>query len=860
MNTYLNFNSDKENYQHKDSNDILLNIISVDKTNEWNNAFTMRRSKKPSHIVSLNQIPELLKNTEFFEKNDVAEVLRGDYCRLYFDIDCHTEEEMDDAFKAFELVFHIVKILAEDHDLEPVEIIGGYAETKHLTNELIQKLYDDYDLVNGDNFVIIETEQPKAKYFSSHLYLRSFYFSRNALYNLFKDFNSKQKKLNSNLPETLDTTVYVRGQRIFRFPFSGKAISGRGIPCLTDYAFEVLNKSPDVFIATKTENDTNFISENSQTYDKINNYLQTFMPKIEAATKKENKKYIEELSDKIKNNDTKIKHNVLTHTPQSEWYFNLIKQIQKHIYFNPEATKDEIIKHFSKEEYRYITQVHKNKILNVSAIISAYNIAKENPLSAGKLKKEILNVGRIESKDMMDYFKFRNIVTSYKGVDYVTLAQLIHSSFAFFTRTEEEKTAINFIAFKTVDGIIVQSFEAFKKQLDTTPVTIRINEKGKIYECDITKAFKFYDKYKSRYYDFELASEREDVLSLYTQPTQPTHIEQELPDEVDKIFDLYATVYDPKNDGSYVNTVDQERKEYIINWFAYMLQNPAHRNLTCLQLSAAPGIGKNLITNTICQYLKRFSWDNANIDNIIGTYNGGVDKKLFIVMNEIDTSNHNKDKLKSTITDPKIPINEKYGQSYMGKNCANYLMFTNHFDTQTISENDRRFAFIHSTAKPYPKDFYNSIVNPLTSSLKDDLAEKFINYLLSKDLTGYDPSFAPTFDKDKIYKLRSEKRSAVYRFVVDMFNSNSPELVNGVIIVEKLLNDINEYLRFAEKSLSEKYGLTDNLDDDIFNELSKKNITTRTIQDIINFNDEDPYVITKCYKSFARKKLIIMQK
>lgn len=885
QNTYNTFNNNS-NQNIEPNNNIYYNLVKVSDTTERYSAFTLSLRKQPTKACTLNDL-SYFANNEIYKTYDVAEVLRGDYSRLFFDIDCHTEEEFEDQFyKAFEVVKNIVDIIAKATGLEPENILSGYIESKSLNQNQLQdiaeKLAEDYYFVYDENAMILKTEQQKAKYISSHLYLRGVYFTRAGLKKLFRDFNSKAKQSLTTMPEILDCCVYVEGQRIFRHPYSGKAIQARGTPKLNQLSQDFLNRLPDAFVATKTENDKIFISENSKTFSDIDNYLNTFKLKInpqdildETKSKKYFKSFDIKEDDKLYNS---IKAHVATHTSHSQWYFELVKKVQYYIYKNPNTTDEELINHFSAPEFRYTTQTHKRQLLQISSIKAAIKLAKENPLEEGKIKKELVKAAPVDAQHMVKLDIFKKIVGKYKGVDILTLAELLHNTFIFFTRADDLKESIKYIAFKdNKEQIQVKSIEAFKSYLQTYPIPVRLlknelatdQDKGlihelKIYRLDIIQAFNILDMFKSRYYDFDLCSADEDVFDLFKpldKPEEPVP----LPEEVDKIFDLYATTEDKEDQDNITYKVDIERKKYILNWFAWLLQHPEDRNKTCLQISAKQGIGKNIITNTIAQALSnRFAFDNANIDNIIGTYNGGVDKKLLIVMNEVDNKAKNIDKLKSTITDPHIPINEKYGASYMGTNHANYVIFTNHTDTKTIAPNDRRFAFIKTNAEPLPKEFYTKIVDSRTSCLKHDIAQQFIDHLLTRDLSNYKNNEAPIFDKVMIYENRKEMRSAIYRLVDAIFENSNDEntkLVHGVLIIPDLVEQLKLYRQGTLNSICDYYGIQNkSIEKDLDSELKKEEMTPKGITKIIGFNDEDPYQITRCKKNFARDKNIIQKK
>ena len=123
------------------------------------------------------------------------------------------------------------------------------------------------------------------------------------------------------------------------------------------------------------------------------------------------------------------------------------------------------------------------------------------------------------------------------------------------------------------------------------------------------------------------------------------------------------------------------------------------------------------------------------------------------------------------------------------------------------------------------------------------------------------PAIIPIFDKLDLYEQRKSKRSAVYRLVDYVFEESKPE--NGVLIIPDLIVDLDSFLHNVLPSIAEKYGIKehkDEIDNDIRTELKNKEISTRTISNIIGFVDEDPYVISRCRAKYARDKNVIKRR
>lgn len=861
-NTYNNWNSQHSDNTYTDSNDITFYYVSLEKAKKMKaknpafSSFNLHSSIHTNLNFNISEIPEQLLDNNFYFNNDVSEVLRGDYSRLFFDIDCYElnileDESESDICKGLTQIKNILMLITNDYS----KYFGGYVETCKLSSEgnnqptsWISYLLETY--LGTTKHIKIVYNPNTHKEFSAHFYLSKYYINRVSLYNLFSDFNSKIKKMNSSLAECVDCSVYVRSQRIFRFPFSGKCLDNRKpspyLPQLKPNDFKFM-------VCGKTDLEDIFISEKSEIYDKIKTYLKSL--KLEIVKSKIKGK--EKIKDYVDEQVSKINFKKFVPSTQSEWYHNLIKQIQYKIFENSQITDDELFNEFIQPKYQYITQIHKNTVINVSATKSAIQKARQNKLSLKDIKTSFINeFGELK-------YTINEVIEKLNyPVNILQLADIIYNGFIFFKkRTTDNPQSLDLAFLDASKNIRIQTIKNFDEieKANPTKIKLLINKNDVQEEVIITlsQAIRIMP-FRQTKEEYTIYSNDNNVLSLYN----PKEIKKcdTLNPYHDKIFDLMATERTINDSLEFEYTINPEKKQFLINFFAYIVQHPESRNRICLQISSVPGLGKNMLTNSICQYLGDFAWGNSTVDNVIGNYNGGVDTKLLIVMNEADTKEKNTDKMKSAITEDTIPINVKFGRAYTGINHASYIIFTNHLDTKTIASNDRRFAFIKSDGVPMPKEWYAEMINPKDkTSIRQDLVDNLIGYLKGVDLSNYNSSDAPVFDKQLIYISRFEKRSIYFKIIyIILHTSFKPvmTLSNFIDMIKQVKGGILTFKDFEEtKNISEL--------DDYVDELTEANdnINNRTIMNLINFNDEDDIEIKKWKKrdELRDKKVICLK-
>lgn len=861
-NTYNNWNSQHPDNTYADSNDITFYYVSLAKAKQMKaknpafSSFNLHSSIHTNLNFNITDIPKQLLDNNFYFNNDVSEVLRGDYSRLFFDIDCYElnlleTEEASDICCGLSQIKTILSCITKDYK----KYFGGYVETcresksegNNKPSGWISNLLKKY-LGTTKNIKIVYNPNTH-KEFSAHFYLSKYYFNRVSLYKLFSNFNSKVKKVNSSLADCIDCTVYVRSQRIFRFPFSGKCLDNRKP---SPYLPQLQESDLKFMVCGKTDLEDTFISEESETYDKIKTYLNSLRLEI-VKSKIKGKEKIKDYVDDFVN---EIDFKKYLPSAQSEWYHKLIKQMRYKIIESPSITDDELFNEFIQPKYQYITQRHKNTVINASATKSAIIKAREKDLCL----KDVLcenEIGEIK-------YTINEIVERLKKpVNIILLADIIYNGFIFFKKmTTDNPQCLDLAFLDASKNIKIQTIENFDKIQKANPTKIRLllNKGFGIQEevvITLSQAIRIMP-FRQTKEEYTIYSTNENKLSLYNQK----HIEKcdTLNPYHDKIFDLMAQERTINDSLEFEYTTNQEKKQFIINFFAYIIQHPESRNRICLQISSVPGLGKNMLTNSICQYLGDFAWGNSTVDNVIGNYNGGVDTKLLIVMNEADTKEKNTDKMKSAITEEEIPINIKFGRAYTGINHASYVIFTNHLDTKTIASNDRRFAFIKSDGVPMPKEWYAEMINPEDkTTIRKDLVDNLIGYLMNVDLSAYNSSLAPVFDKQLIYNSRFDKRSIYFKIIyIILHSANKPAILlkDFIDMIKQVKGGFLTFKDFEEtKDIPE---LEDYIDE--LNEV-RDDINNRTIENLINFNDEDDIEIKKWKKrdELRDKKVICLK-
>lgn len=873
-NSHHTWNSQHARTQYQPGDLIYFNIV---KRMPGRDSFRLSTEKMPNFLLNAQNFTDFDKRS-LYEQNDIAEILRSDFSRLFFDIDVDngvfTPQELN-------LTLEQIKTIISLLTIPPTNVYGVIEITTRKT--VAQDLYLSW-IQAFPNLMIISTPY-NDKEFSAHLYVSGYYFNRTDLYNLFSlglNHYNKDPELVCHLSSYIDHSIYVRAgaQKVFRFALSGKAMKNRPPPPFTDEQLHFVSNHILNYVCTKTEIDTHVITEASQEYQALKAYLDQFKGRHAARDTRRMKKQdmMDELEDDILHHERISKKYIAKQTTHALWWRSLILQIKNHLLSNPQATDEQLFDIFIREEYQYFSNSNNRRIRQPSDVRSAIREARKTEYIS---IEDIIDLSEQSKPDdefmnknnsllyTLEQFKMK--VQDIDGVSIPEFCKLLHFTFIFFTRSDSDKTsALSILYTETKEKkIVVKGYEEFLKMMKPSPINVRLirqiekvdgRKKDQtpqivqiIQTISLASAFTLFDKYKQKFYDFRLCAKNTESLkyfSMYSNPT--TAPKTPLPAQIDEILNIIATERSEEPNVDFC--VNEEKKEYILNWFAYLLQHPESRNAVCLQVSTVQGIGKNILSNAVCDYLGSFfSEPSKDIDKVIGTYNGGIDNKLLIVMNEVDTSKKNTDLLKAVITEDTIQINVKYGMQYTGLNCANYLIYTNHEDTNTISNGDRRFTFIKSYGVPKPKAFYASICVPgKEGHLRTEIRNQFIKHLLSRDLSNYNPNEAKDFDKIRIQEKRQEARSAIYKCLVELLTSKEypKDYIledEFVFAVRTSLTGINQNYIYETYKVEKLKGIDQQIREEISN--SCKTFTAKILNSVVNWDDE---AILEKYKSKKR--------
>jgi hypothetical protein len=776
----------------------------------------------------LNKMKELI----YYNKDLILiELLRGKYSKIYFDLDFDNIDcDINNLINSINFIVKIKKALNTE--------ISGIVEFNNY--EIYNKVKD---ILNSDK-ILYKYNDKKKKLLSSHLFILNYKIERTILSNLFKKFGG-DFKTNGPFKKVLDNLVYKQNGKQQAIRLNIFAKPGK-LNELAEYNEEELNLIYDNinwFLAHSYEDsDVLICGDNLKQIEKIfNEEVDNFYDDdnfviVNVEKQKDKIKFKSIIKKEIKKNKTNNWDNW-----RHDSINKMIEIIKDEELEDNEDSASYLYDIFNDEEYYYESQSKGCKVKTQPSTLMWFIETAFKTINEENLKDKIL-------LDISEIKMYKN-----KSIEMNEFMNLFKKCFIFFNNTDYE----NFILYKEKNEYKLKDIKFFINSSDSYNFDIyKIEEEnGKMIKYNYNMNFKSilsrFENCKTYYENYSIYSINDNVFSIYNLDTKPKEEINELDENIYNILQLLCNK-------------DDDKINYVLDWLAFLLQHPESRNQTALHFSGVQGTGKNLIFGIICDYLGKFGNNNGNIDFITGKNKFNMtlfDKKLY-VCNECMNDTKELGKIKSFITESNLSLEEKNQPIFYTKNLINLVILSNHFETNTIEDNDRRFSFFYSSLKPYNEEFYANLFEKDengTKIIKKEISYNFINFLLSRDIKNYNEC-KPYINDDKkiLYERRLNTRSIIYRIIKNIFELNNLNSLKFNCLVEifdeinKIKNDVLSEDDKKEEDDKMKVSIKDKtyeIDNDLiydYYEYDKdEKITIKSINNILNYEKSDIFYIKK---------------
>lgn len=189
---------------------------------------------------------------------------------------------------------------------------------------------------------------------------------------------------------------------------------------------------------------------------------------------------------------------------------------------------------------------------------------------------------------------------------------------------------------------------------------------------------------------------------------------------------------------------NEEQYEYMLDWWAHLVQKPGEKPGVAVVLQGEKGAGKSMVFSRLIRALGKNSIVLNHTDQITNNFNSHLENRLIVMVEESFWSGNPQSEgvLKTLITDQHTTYTKKGVDSQEGRSYARVVMLTNKNWAAPVSGDERRYflptitdASINANrSKKYHKD--GDFFPFLKRELEFGGVEAFYYDMMKRDIQG----------------------------------------------------------------------------------------------------------------------------
>jgi hypothetical protein len=187
----------------------------------------------------------------------------------------------------------------------------------------------------------------------------------------------------------------------------------------------------------------------------------------------------------------------------------------------------------------------------------------------------------------------------------------------------------------------------------------------------------------------------------------------------------------------YANT-HAETTEFLLDYFANMVQRPDRPSHVALSLWGRSGVGKGMPLTFMREKVlgKAVTYQTANPENdLLGRFQNGCVNRVLVQVDEVRSLREHDDRLKDLITNDTVQLERKGRDIVTVRNLVNLVFTSNNENALTVGTDDRRFVLLRCSEKykangPYLCGLGRHMERP-------EVARAFFQFCMGRDLSRY---------------------------------------------------------------------------------------------------------------------------
>jgi len=243
--------------------------------------------------------------------------------------------------------------------------------------------------------------------------------------------------------------------------------------------------------------------------------------------------------------------------------------------------------------------------------------------------------------------------------------------------------------------------------------------------------------------------------------------------------------------------IEPEYRRVLVDFMAYMVQFPGQKIRWAVLVQGAEGAGKTYLAEVMKAILGKRHVKTVDGTTITSGWNEWTFGYQMVVIEEVRVQGSNRfdimNRLKPWITNPDIPINEKFRSSRDAQNITNYMLFSNYHNCLVLTPGDRRYFVIKSRLQhkaqvlALGKNYFNELFDSLNNH-PGAMRAWFLNWKISNDFAPHAQAPRTAYADEMIDDSATDLLSAVRRL---MLEGDYP-LIQYDIVSAKTIIDVLE--------------------------------------------------------------------
>ena len=188
---------------------------------------------------------------------------------------------------------------------------------------------------------------------------------------------------------------------------------------------------------------------------------------------------------------------------------------------------------------------------------------------------------------------------------------------------------------------------------------------------------------------------------------------------------------------------DQRIFNYVLDWFAHMIQFPAKKPAVAIVMCGPPGCGKGLCAQALLNIIGQPHAKQVGAGDLTGNYNSIIIDCVFVFADESIASRDQEgaNRLKLLVTETSMVRKEKYVSDRNVQVFQHLLVASNDKNAINYQHGERRFMVLDCKDRLAPPftQMHQQVMNGVVAVLNDTKAMGcLLNYLRARDLNKFE--------------------------------------------------------------------------------------------------------------------------